>query len=105
VTAIILRRCNAYGAENVSGGVNLGGLDSQPVAIQNVCRNEAVHRFRWVCEHGHASGVPFLLCKQHFLEFTGSPLVPWNVRRDVHFCPRCNAKSDHKCKVRLIPVS
>jgi len=105
MTSYVATRCNAYGAENVSGAVNLGGLDRQRVAIQNICRNEAVHRFRWVCEHGHASGQPFPLCQQHYDEFTGSRDVPWNVRRDVRFCPRCNTESDHKCKVRLVAVS
>lgn len=97
-------RCNAYGAENINGAINLGGLDNQPVAIQNVCRNEAVHRFRWVCEHGHAGSV-VPLCQQHYDEFTGSRDVPFNVRRDVRFCPRCNTESDHKCRVRLVTVS
>lgn len=104
MTAYSATRCNAYGAENVSGAVNLGGLDTQPVAIQNICRSEAVHRFRWVCEHGHRGSV-VQLCQQHYDEFTGSRSVPWNVRRDVRFCPRCNTESDHKCKVRLVTVS
>lgn len=96
--------CNAYGAENPGGAVNLGGFDPQPVAVQNICRNEAVHRFRWVCEHGHA-GVIVALCQQHYDEFTGDKDAPWNVRRDVRFCPRCNTADDHRCRVRLVTVS
>lgn len=97
--------CNAYGAENSSGAVNLGGFDTQPVVVQWTCDREAVHRFRWVCEHGHASGRPVPLCEEHYLEFTGARQAPWNVRRDVRFCPRCNLTDDHRCAVRLVAVS
>jgi hypothetical protein len=96
--------CNAYGAENAGGAVNLGGFDPQPVAIQSVCKTRPAHRFRWVCAHGHRGSI-VELCERHFLEFAGSPLVPWNVRRDVQFCPRCNTTSDHRCEVRLVVVS
>lgn len=105
MTSLIYDRCNAYGAENPSGAVNLGGFDTQPVIAQFPCANKAAHRFRWVCAHGHASGVPFPLCEQHYGEFSGDASAAWNVRRDVQFCPRCNAQDDHKCPVRLVPVS
>lgn len=97
--------CNAYGAENVSGAVNLGGFDTQPVAVQWKCGRPADHRFRWVCSHGHASGLPVPLCQQHYEEFMGLRPAPWNIRRDVQFCPRCNTTSDHRCPVRLVAIS
>ena len=105
--------CNAYGAENPDGqAVNLGGFDKQRVAIQSICQNRAVHRCRWVCEHGHPGSV-VELCTQHVAEFTGDQSAAWNVRRDVQFCPRCNAgedlprgvNPDHRCAVRLVFIS
>jgi hypothetical protein len=101
--------CNAYGAENPSGALNLGGFDTQPVIAQFPCRTPAAHRFRWQCEHLHMGPV-VALCEQHYGEFMGlreigGQEVPWNVRRNVQFCPRCNSESDHRCKVRLVTVS
>jgi hypothetical protein len=112
--------CNAYGAENVSGGVNLGGFDTQPVAAQWVCDRRMGHRFVWACEHGHKSARPFELCESHYREFTpgfthypdGRP-IPWTIRREVQFCPRCNAgidlprgvAADHRCKLELVAIS
>jgi ribosomal protein S27AE len=98
-----LTRCNAYGAET-GGAVNLGGFDPQPVVIQPVCPAPAAHRFRWVCAHGHAGRI-VRLCETHFYEFDGRREAPWNLRRDVQFCPRCNTESDHRCAVRLVTVS
>lgn len=81
--------CNAYGSENPGGhAVAFGGFLQQPIAQQHYCRNRAVHRFRWICARGH-EGPIVALCEQHYLEFTGSREVPWNVRRDVQACPRC----------------
>lgn len=96
--------CNAYGAENVSGAVNLGGYDSQPVVVQWPCVNQAAHRFRWVCAHGHRGPV-VPLCQAHYEQFTGDRDQPFTMRRDVRFCPRCNTDSDHNCAVRLVTVS
>lgn len=96
--------CDAYGAESLREDQNLGGFDKQPVAVQHPCRHQADHRFRWVCEHGHAGRI-VALCKQHFLEFTGSELVPWNTRRKVRFCPRCNTTDDHRCVLSLVAIS
>jgi hypothetical protein len=99
--------CNAYGAESSDRDgprQNLGGFDAQPVVVQHPCKAAAAHRFRWVCEHGHAGRI-VALCERHWAEFTGSALVPWNVRRQVQFCPRCNTLSDHRCAVRLETVS
>jgi hypothetical protein len=111
VTGFIKQRCNAYGAENPGGHpVAFGGfLADIPVAVANVCRSEAVHRFRWSCGCGHLGPI-VNLCKQHYLEFTGSADVPFNVRRDVQACPRCASLADepqaqHKCAVRLETVS
>lgn len=99
-----MTRCNAYGAENVSGAINLGGFDRQPVVHQWICTADAVHRFRWVCAHEHMGPI-VPLCQQHYDEFTGDEDAPWPVRRDVQFCPRCNAEDDHRCDVRLVAVS
>jgi hypothetical protein len=102
--------CNCYGSENPSGANNLSGFDTQPVAVQWVCGQPAAHRFTWVCEHGH-KGQPVSLCEKHYAELNGearypdgSP-VPWTIKRDVQFCPRCNTESDHRCSVRLVTVS
>ena len=121
-------RCNPYGSENAGGhAVAFGGfLADQPIVQQHYCPNQAVHRFRWVCEHGHQGSI-VNLCQQHYDEFTGSRAVPWNVRRDVQSCPRCAAEApecdnpehqayyrnrpgrcgcrQHKCAVRLVTVS
>lgn len=99
-----MTRCNAYGAENPSGAVNLGGFDTQPVIHQWICTADAVHRFRWTCEHGHRGPI-VPLCQTHYDEFTGDRDAPWPVRRDVQFCPRCNTEDDHRCQVRLVTVS
>jgi hypothetical protein len=111
MTGYIKTRCNSYGAENPGGHPTAFGgfLADIPVAVANICRNEAVHRFRWVCDHGHEGSI-VSLCKQHYLEFTGAVEVPWNVRRDVQACPRCASLADtpekqHKCGVKLVTVS
>ena len=125
--------CNAYGAENPGGHpVVFGGFLPNPVAHVSVCRNPAVHRFRWICDHGHQGRI-VSLCEQHWGEFTGQASVrgaqgwmqpvPWNVRRDVQACPVCAAEApgcdnpdhrqfggdcgcrQHKCAVRLVTVS
>ena len=102
-------RCNAYGAET-GGGHPYGGLiEGAYVSSQPYCHNPAAHRFRWVCEHGHRGEI-VSLCEQHYAEFTGDKSVPWNIRRDVRFCPRCASMAErpeaqHKCKVRLVSVS
>lgn len=96
--------CNAYGAENPGGvGRPFGGFLNQPVRVQPVCKEPAVHRFRWVCEHGHRGSI-VELCERHEGEFSGrlaayeneagavTP-IPWNVRRDVRSCPRCAAEA------------
>lgn len=102
--------CNAYGAENPGGMPQaFGGFLPNPIETVNVCRAEAAHRFRWRCACGHLGSI-VSLCQQHYLEFTGSREVPWNVRRDVRACPRCASLADtpeqqHKCAVRLETVS
>lgn len=107
-----MTRCNPYGAENPGGYHDnpLGGMTGQRVVQQYYCPNDAVHRFVWVCEHGHKSSQPVPLCQQHYDEFTGSLDAPWNIRRDVRTCPACAAQAptpqqQHKCKVRLVSVS
>ena len=112
--------CNAYGAENPGGHpVAFGGFLENPVAMAHICRERAVHRFRWVCEHGHEGSI-VSLCEQHYGEFQGlsevrgsegrRQEVPWNVRRNVQACPRCASEAptpeqQHKCAVRLVTVS
>jgi hypothetical protein len=110
MTVLMTGWCNAYGAENPGGANNLSGFDSQPVRNQWICDRPAPHRFVWVCEHGH-KGEPFHLCEHHHAEFTsashypdGHP-VPFTLKRQISFCPRCNTESDHKCSVRLEHVS
>ena len=123
-------RCNAYGAENPGGhSVPFGGfLAGTPVTQQAVCTAPAAHRFRWVCNCGHAGSI-VALCEWHEAEFSGRAAarfeggeggnrsfnghkmtVPWNLRRDVQSCPRCASLADrpenqHKCAVRLVTVS
>jgi hypothetical protein len=105
-------RCNAYGSENPGGHAILAGglLDGQNrVGTQWVCPVPAVHRFRWVCDAGH-QGPIVSLCETHYLEFTGSREVPFNMRRDVRTCPRCaslapSPEQQPKVKVRLVSVS
>lgn len=96
--------CNAYGAENRGGhAVPFGGFLDQPVSVQPVCKRPAVHRFRWVCAHGH-QGPIVELCDMNHGEFTGALAayqeeagrvagIPWNVRRNVQSCPRCAAEA------------
>jgi hypothetical protein len=98
--------CEAYGDDNP---VAFGGFLDVPVTQAQICKTKAIHRFRWVCEHGHR-GTIVNLCEQHWREFTGSPDAPWNVRRDVRACPRCASQApspeeQHKCRVRLVSVS
>jgi hypothetical protein len=125
----VSRRCNAYGAENPGGhSVPFGGFLPNGVAVQTVCTAMAAHRFRWVCEHGHAGPITDL-CEWHYAEFSGRASarfeggtgkdrqfngqrmpVPWNLRRDVQSCPRCASlaprpEQQHKCAVRLVTVS
>lgn len=114
-------RCDAYGAETGAGYNSnpLGGLIPATVSVQPVCHEQAVHRFRWTCEHGH-QGAIVSLCEYHWAEFNGQReyrdshgrrmQVPWNIRRDVRVCPRCaslaaSPGAEHKCKVRLVTVS
>ena len=103
------RRCNAYGAE--TGARPYGGLIQQSIAVQPECHALATHRFRWVCARGH-QGEIVDLCEWHYAEFTGLTTglfeggegstaefngrrmtVPWNLRRDVQFCPRCASEA------------
>lgn len=103
-------RCDAYGAET-GGAVPFGGFLSNPVTTQPICTAYAVHRFRWVCEHGH-KGPIVELCEWHYAEFSGHTTarfdggegglrdhnghvmtIPWNIRRNVQSCPRCAAEA------------
>lgn len=119
--------CNAYGSENPGGHAvnNLAAFELVPAAVRQQwnCDRTDVHRFRWVCEHGHRGSIVDL-CPKHWAEFngelfypdTGQP-VPMPVRRGVTVCPRCNGEDrarriggqlvvpDHKCAVRLERVS
>jgi hypothetical protein len=105
-------RCNPYGSENADGQAVLVGhlLDGQnTVAHQWYCETPAEYRFRWRCANGHV-GQNVSLCRQHYLEFTGSHLVAVNLRRDVQTCPRCaslapSPEQQPKVAVRLEPVS
>ena len=115
-----VQRCNCYGAENPGGhSVPFGGFLPNPVAVQPYCTTPAAHRFVWVCACGH-KGTPVALCERHYAEFSGRSRardddgivrpVPSNIRRDVQSCPRCASLADtpetqHKCAVRLVPVS
>jgi hypothetical protein len=105
--------CNAYGSENKDGqAVLVGGLlaGQNRVATQWTCDRRPEFRGRWVCDNGHRSNEPVELCRQHWLEFTGSHLVPAPLRRDVQTCPRCASLADSpetqpKVRVRLEAVS
>ena len=112
--------CNAYGAENKGGqGTVFGGLLTNAITTQPVCKQSAAHRFRWICEHGHRGPIVGL-CEWHYAEFTGrrrgyseqlgaEVTVPWNSRRDVQACPRCAAEApecqdpDHQAMMRGRP--
>ena len=110
-----MSRCNVYGGELPDGhGRPVGGLIDQPVAQAWYCPEEAVHRFRWVCEAGHRGDI-VELCEQHYAEMMGlrSAVVkgrripiPFNARRDVQVCPRCASLApdcddpDHQAMVR-----
>jgi hypothetical protein len=106
-------RCNPYGSENADGqAVMAGGLlnGQNRVTEQWFCESPAEARFRWVCANGHRSNQPVSLCRQHYLEFTGSHLVAANLRRDVRTCPRCaslapSPELEKKVRVTLEPVS
>jgi hypothetical protein len=101
--------CSAYGGERKGGAQVFGGFLDNPITTMNICRERADHRFRWRCECGHLGEI-VPLCRNHYLEFSGSREAPWNVRRDVRACPRCASMAEtpeqqHKCKVRLETVS
>jgi hypothetical protein len=87
-----------------------GLLDGQNrVADQWYCDQAAVHRFRWVCDNGHRGQI-VNLCQRHYLEFTGSPEVEMNLRREISVCPRCaslapSPELQPKVRVRLESVS
>lgn len=105
-------RCNPYGSENRDGqAVMVGGLlnGQNTVAQQWYCEAPAEARFRWICDNGHRGSIVDL-CREHYLEFTGSHLAPPNLRRDVQTCPRCaslapSPEEQPKVRVRLEPVS
>jgi len=112
VTAFVRGFCNPYGSENPDGQAVMAGhlLDGvHRVTSQWHCEHRPEVRCQWVCENGHR-GQPVDLCKMHYLEFTGSPLVAVNMRRDVQTCPRCaslaaSPELERKVRVRLEPVS
>lgn len=113
-----------YGSENPGGHAvnNLAAFEGAVPAVvkdQWNCDRRDTHRFRYVCEHGHAGNIVWL-CPKHWAEFNGETVypdsgqpVPWPIRRAISFCPRCNAgqglprgvPADHKCRVRLEHVS
>ena len=84
-------RCNPYGAESGEPSV-VGGLLQHDYVIRTMwnCESPAEYRFRWRCANGHR-GRLIHLCRQHYLEFTGSPLVAVNLRRQVTVCPTCSS--------------
>jgi hypothetical protein len=115
--------CNGYGSENPGGHAvnNMAPFEAVPAVVKDQwnCDRRDTHRFRWTCEHGH-KGKVVSLCPKHWAEFngertypdTGQP-VPFTIRREVSYCPRCNAgedlprgvPADHKCAVRLELIS
>lgn len=105
--------CNPYGSENPDGqAVMVGGLlnGQNRVATQWTCDRRPEFRGRWRCDNGHLGTAVVELCLEHWREFTGSPLAPMNLRRDVRTCPRCaslapSPEEQPKVKVRLEPVS
>jgi len=112
VTAFAAGFCNPYGSENPDGqAVLAGGLlaGQNRVTTQWSCEQRPEVRCRWRCDNGH-TGTIVELCKRHYLEFTGSHLVPAALRRDVRTCPRCaslapSPEQQPKVRVRLEPVS
>jgi len=120
--------CNAYGAESPGGvGIPYGGLIPATVTVQPECHARAAHRFRWIGECGH-EGPVIDLCEWHEGEFSGRAAarfeggegslaelngrvmeIPWNLRRQVGVCYRCNAEApecenpDHQLMMRGRP--
>lgn len=111
-----MTRCNPYGAENPSGhALPYGGLTPATVRDVWACDDPNTHRFRWVCERDHRGAIVDL-CQWHEAELSGRPVammpsgqvapVPWNMRRDVRFCPRCASLApdctdpDHQAMLR-----
>ena len=87
--------CNPYGVETGGAKRLLGGLSSAQPFHQWACKIPAIGHFRMTCEHGHR-GQMMPLCANHAKQFK---------TRDMQFCPRCNADSDHRCQLTLTEIS
>jgi hypothetical protein len=116
--------CNPYGWESSAGPVPAGGLVTDPVSDGSIfrCGRVAEHRFRAVCAHGHVQGEPFWLCALCWRRLNGmsagwTGATPYRPGLLVP-CPRCQVNdprrypvpeyvlgADHKCQMRLEPVS
>lgn len=117
--------CNPYGWENSGGPRPAAGLISERVDERQGqwrCGRPADHRFRAVCAHGHKQGEPFWLCVLCWRRFMG--MIPgWTGATPYRpgflaVCPRCQVEDprrypvpeyvlgpDHRCQLRLEPVS
>lgn len=116
--------CNPWGWENPNGPRGAGGLITEPVSEQSIfrCGRPADHRFRAVCAHGHKQGDDFWICHLCWRRLHGmnphwygaAPYQPGF----LSVCPRCQVEDprrypvpeyalggDHRCQLRLEPVS
>lgn len=84
--------CNIFGGEN-DNVKTLGGLGSAP-KTRWFCKNRAAGRYVMTCPHGHRGQI-MEPCADHLAEFADK----------VSFCPPCNVKGDHKCRLRIREVS
>lgn len=118
--------CNPYGWESSTGPRGAGGLATEHVDDRSIwrCGRRGAHRFRAVCAHGHVQGEPFWLCPLCWQRLHGMlPLAAWSFATPyragfLSVCPRCQVTdprrypvpeytlgADHRCQLRLEPVS
>jgi hypothetical protein len=116
--------CDPFGWERSGGPRAAGGLVTDPIDDRSLwrCGRPADHRFRGVCAHGHELGEDLWLCELCYWRLRGR--VPgWTFATPFKTgllvpCPRCQVtdprrypvpeyvlSSDHKCQLRLEPVS
>ena len=116
--------CNPFGWESGAGPRGAGGLVTERIDDRSIfrCGRPAEHRFRAVCAHGHVQGEPFWLCALCYRRLHGT-VSSWTFAAPYRagflaVCPRCQVNDprrypvpeyalgpDHRCQLRLEPVS
>lgn len=120
------RWCDPWGWEKAAGPRAAGGLVTDPVSDASIfkCGRPADHRFRSVCAHGHKQGDDFWLCPLCWRRLHGMfSIAYWPLATPyrpgfLSVCPRCQVEDprrypipeyaqgpDHRCQLRLEPVS